>query len=253
MASGQNSNGGVKWTAMSTIVAALIAAIAAITVGYWQYFKNNELTREFRGRITDAETGKVLRQAKIVLEAQGSPPMIYSDSEGFFSFLLERANTQVRIRVEANGYEKYDRLINPTSGSGVEEIRVQPTRNSSPSPEPTDPVVKITQPTDGSQVPIEKDFAGTFSNLPENASLWLYVYPTDEHKYYLREIVDRRNDGTWQLRKVPFGTPANIGTTYRVGVLVADIESTRSLRSNSQGLSQLPNQKKYSERSINRQ
>ena len=132
--------------------------------------------------------------------------------------------------------------------------------NPVPTPTPTitntlvpSPVVKITQPTDGSQVPIEKNFAGTFSNLPENASLWLYVYPTDEHKYYLREIVDRRNDGTWQLIKVAFGTSANIGTTYRVGVLVADIESTMSLRSNSQGLSQLPNQKKYSELSINKQ
>jgi hypothetical protein len=37
MAGGQNSNGGVKWTAMSAVVAALIAATAAIIVGYWQY------------------------------------------------------------------------------------------------------------------------------------------------------------------------------------------------------------------------
>jgi len=131
MAGGQNSNGGVKWTAMSTIIAALVAAIAAITVGYWQYSQKSEGIREFRGRVIDAKTGKVLRQAKIVLEAQGSPPIIYSDSEGFFSFPLEKANTQVRIRVEANGYEKYDRFINPASGSGVEEIQIQPTQSSS--------------------------------------------------------------------------------------------------------------------------
>ncbi len=139
-AGGQNSNGGVKWTAMSTIVAALIAATAAITVGYWQYSQKSEEIREFRGRVIDAKTGKVLRQAKIVLESQGSSPIIYSDSEGFFSFSLEKANTQVRIRVEANGYEKYDRFINPAFGSGVEEIQIQPTQNSSqpasiPTPE----------------------------------------------------------------------------------------------------------------------
>jgi hypothetical protein len=133
MAGGQNYNGDVKWTAMSTIGAALIAAIAVITVGYWQYSQKSEGISEFRGRIIDAKTGKVVRKAKIVLESEGSPPIIYSDSEGFFFFTLEKGNTQVRIRVEVNGYEKYDRFINPASGSGVEEIQVQPTPSSSES------------------------------------------------------------------------------------------------------------------------
>ena len=90
-----------------------------------------EGVREFRGRVIDAKTGKVLRQAKIILEASSSPPIVYSDSEGFFSFPLEKVNTQVRIRVEANGYEQYDRFINPASGSGVEEIQIQPTQKTS--------------------------------------------------------------------------------------------------------------------------
>jgi hypothetical protein len=34
MAGGQNSNGGFKWIAMSIIVAALVAATAATTIGY---------------------------------------------------------------------------------------------------------------------------------------------------------------------------------------------------------------------------
>ena len=40
---------------------------------------------------------------------------------------------------------------------------------------------------------------------------------------------------------------------YKVGVLAADAASTKTLRSNSKGLSQLPSQKQYSEFSINRQ
>ena len=41
MAGKQSSNGGVKWTAMSTVIAALVAAAAAIVVGYWQYAQKN--------------------------------------------------------------------------------------------------------------------------------------------------------------------------------------------------------------------
>jgi hypothetical protein len=138
MAGGQGSNGGVRWTAMSTIIAALIAATAAITVGYWQYSQKNGGTKDFRGRVIDAKTGKALPQAKIILESQGAPPIIYSDSEGFFYFPLEQTNTQVRIRIEANGHEKYDRFINPASDSGVVEIQVQPTESySQPAPVPT--------------------------------------------------------------------------------------------------------------------
>jgi hypothetical protein len=117
---------------------------------------------------------------------------------------------------------------------------------------PTDPVVTIAQPTNGSKVPIKSDFAGTFTNLPKNVSLWLYVYATEEHKYYLREIIDRGNDGNWQLKNVIIGGSADIGSTYKVGVLVADAASTKALRSKSKGLSQLPSQKQYSEISINR-
>jgi hypothetical protein len=121
------------------------------------------------------------------------------------------------------------------------------------SPVTTDLAVTIAQPTNGSKVPTKSDFAGTFTNLPKNVSLWLYVYATEEHKYYLREIIDRGNDGNWQLKNVILGGSADIGSTYKVGVLVADVASTKTLRSNSKGLSQLPSQKKYSELSINRQ
>jgi hypothetical protein len=69
----------------------------------------------------------------------------------------------------------------------------------------------------------------------------------------LRKIIDRGNNGNWQLKNVIIGGSADIGSNYKVGVLVADVASTKTLRSNSKGLSQLPNQKKYSELSINRQ
>ena len=126
MSSEKSGDGTVKWTAGAAILSALIAASAVLTVGYWQYAQKNDGVKDFRGRIVDSKTGKVIRQAKITLEAQGAPSIIYSDSEGFFSFPLEKAGTQVRVRVEVNSYEKYDKLTNPSSGTGVEEIQIQP-------------------------------------------------------------------------------------------------------------------------------
>jgi hypothetical protein len=68
----------------------------------------------------------------------------------------------------------------------------------------------------------------------------------------LREIINRGNNGSWQLKNVIIGGSADIGSTYKVGILAADVVSTKALRSNSKGLIQLPSQKQYSEISINR-
>jgi hypothetical protein len=131
MSEGKDSSDSVKWTAIATIVVALIGAIATMTVGNWQYnakfstpTKESPTIPQFRGRIIDAKTSLAIRQVKISLEATGAPAITYSDSEGYFSFPLSQSNSQVRIRVNVDGFEQYDRFITPSSSSGVEEIRI---------------------------------------------------------------------------------------------------------------------------------
>lgn len=155
MSDQQSTNKGVKWTATATILAALIAASAVITVGYWQY-RPMETLKEYRGRVVDTKTGKVIQRAKIILESQDTPTIIYSDSEGIFSFPLKTWSKQIRIRVEANGYKTYDRFVNPSNSLNIEEIQVQSIEESvGTEPVQTDSPVAAPTPSKTS-TPLEK-------------------------------------------------------------------------------------------------
>ncbi len=122
MSASNSPNGNSNWVA---IVVALIGAAAAILVGYWQFARRDESIK-FVGRVVNAKTEARIRNAKITLEVEGVSPIMYTDSEGAFSFPLKSSSDSVRIRVEANGYEKFDRLINPSAKTGVEKIELDP-------------------------------------------------------------------------------------------------------------------------------
>ena len=110
------------------LAVAAIGATATVVVGYWQFHpKDNKPSgKDFVGRILDAKTEQKIRGAKISLEADGAPPVIYTDSEGVFSFPLKNSDTPVRIRVEVDGYEKFDRRVKPSSKADMEEVRLAP-------------------------------------------------------------------------------------------------------------------------------
>jgi hypothetical protein len=123
MSSGNSSNNNSKsWV---QIVIAVISAIALIAVAYLQFKPpEGDPNKKFTGRVIEAKTEKRIRNAKISLELQDAPPVLYTDSEGIFSFPLKNFSSQVRIRVEVDGYEKFDRLVTPSSNSGIEEIQL---------------------------------------------------------------------------------------------------------------------------------
>lgn len=115
----------------SGIVVALISAGAAITVGYWQFGgKTDNDVSTFVGRVVDSKTEQRIRRAEVTLESSGAPPVVYTDSEGIFSFPLQNSEQPVRIRIEAEGYSNFDRLIVPSGNSGTEEIQLISTQNS---------------------------------------------------------------------------------------------------------------------------
>jgi hypothetical protein len=153
MSEEKSSGDNTHWSVFGAIAVAVVAAIASVTVGYWQYNakvlepKETAEMSEFRGRVVDADSENGLRKVKIILEAKGAPPIIYSDSEGYFVFPLNHINNQIRIRVNAEGYEKYDRFITPSSSLSIEEIRIYPTPSfhESPHPDPTPEVFKTSE------------------------------------------------------------------------------------------------------------
>jgi hypothetical protein len=150
-----------KWTAFGVILASVIAAGATLTAGYLQYGQKNEPTvKEFKGRVSDSKNGKAIRRVKVSLEGPGAPPIIYSDSEGFFIFPLEKQNTQVRVRVQVNNYEEYDRFISTASNTGVEEIQLNPVQDQ--------PLTQLSSPTGVQSIP--KVFETTEAQPPTQSA-----------------------------------------------------------------------------------
>ncbi|NET60334.1 MAG: hypothetical protein F6K47_30585 [Symploca sp. SIO2E6] len=125
MSGGSPSGSGSGNNIWVPIIVALIGAAAVVLVGYWQYFHKNN-TREFVGRVVESGSETRIRGAKITLEEQSAPPIMYTDSEGTFSFPIKSSSSAIRVRVEADGYEKFDRLITPSSKTGLEEIKLTP-------------------------------------------------------------------------------------------------------------------------------
>jgi TonB family protein len=118
------------------IILALITAASAILVGYWQFGQPKEKgpaeigRRHFTGRVIDATDGSRLQGAKISLEAEGVPPVIYTDSEGIFSFDLPNSVKYARLVIEAEGYEDYDRRVDAELSQGIQDIRLAPIPDS---------------------------------------------------------------------------------------------------------------------------
>jgi hypothetical protein len=115
------------------IAVALISLAGILVVGYWQFVYKSKQTPpdtavQYTGRVTDGAAQKAVRGAKVSIETQGPPQIQYTDSEGIFYVKLNGSAESVRIRVEATGYEGFDRAIS-LSRTGIEEIRLTPTNS----------------------------------------------------------------------------------------------------------------------------
>ncbi len=172
---------------------AAIGAVSATLIGYWQFSGSGEKSPapsatnehpEFVGRVVDETTEEEIRRAKIILEGEGIPPEVYTDSSGIFKFPLE-SSSDVRVRVEAEGYENYDRLIDPAATSGIEQIQLIPLDASVTQPSST--------PTSGDDIAGVWEYywlgdAGTLNYLAK-------VRIANQNNDYLISLVDQVTGG----------------------------------------------------------
>jgi hypothetical protein len=122
------------------IVVVLIIVVGTLLVGYWRFLYKGHKTggpHAFTGRVIDHQNEKPIRNAKVVFERDQKVPQIQStDSEGVFTVLLHESSQINRIRVEADGYEPFDRNV-ALSRSGIELVRliaVKPTQQIQVAP-----------------------------------------------------------------------------------------------------------------------
>lgn len=104
------------------------------------------------------------------------------------------------------------------------------------------PEVQLLEPAERSTVPMKSTFKGTYKNLPEGSSIWVYINAPKAHKYYLDPIAvaGNKRDGTWTRSGVILGGEADSGEEFIVGVLIADEEATKTLRTKEDDLDELP-------------
>jgi hypothetical protein len=124
-----------------TIYTALIGAgaviLAAIIAAYWAHNRNlnpQPKAIEYTGRVTDTNNNKI-QNAKVILEADKNVQIQMTDSEGYFRVTLSEPTKAVRLRVEKETYEPFDRTV-WLDRTGVEPIQLSP-RSGQPSVKPS--------------------------------------------------------------------------------------------------------------------
>lgn len=126
------------------IIVAIIGLISTLVLGYWQFvLKSNKtgqaIETEYVGRVIDVNRQQGIAGAKITLDLEGVPPIVYSDSEGVYRFkVVIDSNISGQIRVDAPGYQVYTRNITLSLGLGnIEDIRLMPDEQSQATEPPS--------------------------------------------------------------------------------------------------------------------
>ncbi|AFZ03030.1 carboxypeptidase-like regulatory domain-containing protein [Calothrix sp. PCC 6303] len=126
-----------NWWENATVIAAIIAAFATIMTAILNpqlignilnWIKGKKSSQQIvTGRVLNNTNGAWIPGAKVSLEANGIPLTEFTDSEGVFEFCFQTSESKIRIRVEANGYNMYDRRIDISSPRAIHDIRLNNT------------------------------------------------------------------------------------------------------------------------------
>lgn len=119
-------------------IAIMISSCAVIAVPFIEKLLNASSNPEveYLGRVLDENTLKPITGAKVILDIQGVPPIVYTDSEGVYRFKLAiESDVSGQIRVDAEGYEIYTRNITIfQTKSQLEDVRLTPIDASNITP-----------------------------------------------------------------------------------------------------------------------
>jgi hypothetical protein len=129
-------------------VAALLVAIVGLTNRFCDQQPKPEPDKEkLVIKVLDKTTGRSIGGAKVSLESGDVPPVNTTDSNGVISFPISNPKKELRIRIDADGYEKdFNLRITPASIIGTQEVRLTPLVTSSSSPTAMGPTTPLPAP-----------------------------------------------------------------------------------------------------------
>lgn len=140
-----------KISVVGPVIVAIIGCISALVIGYWQFVlkpnnPNPSTETEYIGRVLDVNTQLPISGAKITLDLEGVPPIVYSDSEGVYRFnVAVNSDISGQVRVDAQNYQTYTRFITLSSQiQAIEDIRLIPAQQAVDTVVPTSTIVTST-------------------------------------------------------------------------------------------------------------
>ncbi|KPL83036.1 hypothetical protein [Herpetosiphon geysericola] len=113
-----------------------LAAVAAVIIAIVSLGKTQATSVEIVGRIIDDTTQIPISGAKVSFDMKNTPPIVYSDTEGVFRFiiLLDEDSVAGKIIVQKEGFANYDRLIDiQETTRTIEDIRIKPISSTPPA------------------------------------------------------------------------------------------------------------------------
>lgn len=123
---------------MTAILVAVIGAISAITVGYWQFGSKTPGSETsashgevvLRWHVMSAQTKEFVPDARVnvELDSGGAPVERFTDSSGnvTVNFGDAKPNTHGRLYVHAKGYQPLEKDFVVSSSTANEELRLEP-------------------------------------------------------------------------------------------------------------------------------
>ncbi|HEX8397652.1 MAG TPA: carboxypeptidase-like regulatory domain-containing protein [Pyrinomonadaceae bacterium] len=114
---------------IGVIIGAVIAAIA--TFGVTIYRQDPKITPPetvtFSGRVYNRKNPtEKITNAVVVIEGEGVPPLVTTDSEGIFTFPLKDPKREYRLRIEVEGFEPYNLRVVPSDRKDIQPIPLIP-------------------------------------------------------------------------------------------------------------------------------
>ncbi len=120
------TNGQIIAIAIPIIVA--LIGLLGVMITNWK--KNKEINQEteYIGRVIDVNNKQPIWSAKVTLDLQDVPSVVYTDSEGIYHFkIVIHSEISGQVRVDAQGYQTYTRNITISPNvKTIEDIRLTP-------------------------------------------------------------------------------------------------------------------------------
>ena len=126
----------VPWSIIISLIAAITPIIVAVfnpefvkvifnKVFVRQASQPKPTDRRVVGNVTDDRTGRHIRGAKVMLKAGDMVPLTeFTDVDGIFEFSFQSTEDRIRIRVDADGYEEYVKLMDIAAAKLILDIRL---------------------------------------------------------------------------------------------------------------------------------